>query len=70
MFNLRDIFQLANKSLNDSAFSYQQSVAQRHQTLFHIAFEFGNNLDTDAIQREFGIRVFAPFSSRQQLKPS
>ena len=51
MLNLRNILQLVNHSLNNSALAQQQSIAQKHQTLFHIAFEFGDNLDTDAIHQ-------------------
>ncbi len=49
MLDLRNVLQLVNDSFDDSAFSQQQAVCQEHQTIFHLTFEFGNQLHSNAI---------------------
>ena len=40
MFNLRNILELVDDTLNDGAFPQKQLVHQRHQSIFHVFLEF------------------------------
>ena len=50
MLNLRDVLQLVNDGFDNGAFAEQETVAQRHQSLFHIAFEFGDELNACGVE--------------------
>jgi hypothetical protein len=45
MFNLANIFQFINDSLNDSAFAEQDFIGHMHQTVFHVISQFGYQMD-------------------------
>lgn len=44
MLNLGDILKLVNDGLNERALVAQEALAQRHEAIFHLRFEFGEQL--------------------------
>lgn len=53
MLNLRNVLQLVDDGFNNGALAQHQTVAQGHQSLFHIAFEFGDDLNACGLQQLF-----------------
>ncbi len=49
MLNLGNVLQLVNDGFNERTLPQQQAVAQGHQTILHVAFEFGNQLHPNAL---------------------
>jgi len=45
MFNLANVFQFINNSLNDSTFAEQDFIGHMHQTVFHVLSQFGYQMD-------------------------
>jgi hypothetical protein len=53
MLNLRDVLQLVNDGFDNRALAEQQPVVQGHQSLFHVAFELGDELNACGFQQLF-----------------
>ena len=49
VFNLGNVLQLVNDGFDDGTLAQEQTVTQGHQTILHIAFEFGDQLDPNAL---------------------
>ena len=66
MFNLRNILGLIDDTFDDSSFSQEQLVDHRKQSVFHVFAEFGEELDTEAIEKLFEqrLRNVAPIGSQ------
>ena len=50
MLNLRDVLQLVDDGFDNRALAEHQTVVERHQSLFHIAFEFGDELNACGVE--------------------
>ena len=50
MFNLRNIFELIVDGFNDRPFSQQNFIDERHQSIFHVGFQPGHQLNASLIQ--------------------
>ncbi len=53
VFNLRNVLKLINDGFDNGPLSQQQFVAQRHQAIFHVAFEFGDQLNPKGLPQLF-----------------
>ena len=53
VLNLGDVFELIHDTLDDGTFPEKQLVYQRHQTIFHVLSQFGDELDTERVQELF-----------------
>ena len=45
MLNLRNVLELVNHRFDDRSSAQQQLITQPHQTVFHVRFELGDQLD-------------------------
>lgn len=54
MFNLRYIFQLIIHRFDDGAFSQEEFIHQRHELVFHVFLNLGDQLKTGVTSRARG----------------
>ncbi|BAY54145.1 hypothetical protein NIES2135_09590 [Leptolyngbya boryana NIES-2135] len=54
MLNLGNVLQLVDDAFDNRAFSQHQTVIERHQSLFHVAFELGHELNASRFEQLFG----------------
>ena len=61
--NLRDIFELINDRFDNGAFAGQQLIHQAHQMIFHVALEFGQELNAIGLEEALrqGLESYAHF---------
>ena len=50
MLNLRNVLQLVDDGFDDGAFAEQETIAQRQQSLFHVALKFGDQLNACGVE--------------------
>jgi len=53
MLDLRDVLQLVDDGFDNSALAEDQTVIEGHQSLFHVALEFGNELNACGLEQLF-----------------
>src|SRR3990172_3803257 len=53
MFDLRNVFELINDGLNNSAFAKQEFVHQRHENIFHVRTNTCHKLNAECAQEFF-----------------
>ncbi len=53
MFDLRDVLEWINDGFDNGPLSQQQFVAQGHRAVFHVAFEFGDQLNPKRLLQFF-----------------
>ncbi len=53
MLNLRNVLQLVDDGFNDGAFAEHQTVIEGDQSLFHVALEFGDELNACGFEQLF-----------------
>lgn len=51
MLDLRDVLQLVDDGFDNSALAEDQTVIEGHQSLFHVALEFGNELNACGLEQ-------------------
>ena len=76
MFDLANIFQFIDNSLNDSAFAEQDFIRHMHQTVFHVLSQFGYQMDPvneELFEKGFGNISFVTkqltVDPREQISP-
>jgi len=53
MLNLRDVLQLVDDRFDNGALAEHQTVIERRQSLFHVALEFGDELNACGLEQLF-----------------
>ncbi len=54
MLNLGNVLQLVDNAFHNGALCEHQTVIEQHQSLFHVAFELGDELNACGFEQLFG----------------